>query len=167
MCLLKNSMGGYMSEQTCSQSHSRRETGRSFLTPTQTRQECAVVLWMNKSNAVNSLRWTGAKVGRELADRASKIITLQVRSQQKVWLISKREHFCPPDRRHQSSPARRGGHLRLKGKKKLQRQVGLGRSGTAAEAALCLHNNGEPLQRRLLSAEGYQGRFLPHCEPSE
>lgn len=39
-------------------------------------------------------------------------------------------------------------------------------SGTA-ETALCLHNNGEPLQQRPLSAEGYQGRFLSHCDPSE
>lgn len=58
------------------------------------------------------------------------------------------------------------GHLRAK----LQRQLGLGSrrcpSGTAA-TRLCFHNNGEPLQWRRLSASGYQGRFLSHCEPSE
>lgn len=75
-----------------------------------------------------------------------------------------------PDLRHQSFSQRWWHERASETERKLQRQVGLGlryrRSGMA-EAALCFHNNGEPLQWRLLSAEDLQGQFLPHCEPSE
>lgn len=67
--------------------------------------------------------------------------------------------------RHQSlglSCWHESGNLKERVWVSLQRST----SGTA-QTALCSCNNRQPLQRRLLSAKAYQGRFLSHCDPSE
>ena len=112
---------------------------------------------MNKSNTVNSLRVQKSDVNSQIAPLDNHSV-----SQKLAEGVTHLETgtFCPPDQRHQSSRARRGGHLRLKGERETSK-AGRARPERHGRSSIV-----PPQQWRAITAETVISRGLPGTVPA-